>query len=191
MILFTSTIESTREICKKFDRIYEQFYLYAYKIAFEIIQDVQKMEDVMQVIFTNVWRSLDKMTDEQSTKALIAVIARNTAINEGKKYKTISKRFISIDDDIMYEVIPDMNEDSKNPVEIVVSQENIQYIYSQIKSLKKIYSEVLLLHLKFHFTPESIADSLNINIKTVYTRLNRGMKLLRKKLEEKEVSSNG
>ncbi|MGN0149415.1 MAG: RNA polymerase sigma factor, partial [Clostridia bacterium] len=74
-----------------------------------------------------------------------------------------------------------------NPADIVVNQENIQYIYLQIKSLKKIYSDVLLLHLKFHFTPEMISDTLHINIKTVYTRLNRGTKLLRKKLEEKGV----
>lgn len=188
MIIFTNVIENTRENCEKFDRIYEHFYLYAYKIAFEIIKDVQKMEDVMQVIFTNVWRCLDKMADEQSTKALIAVIARNTAINEGKKYKTISNRFISIDDDIMYEVTPDIDSsNNQNPADIVVNQENIQYIYSQIKSLKKIYSDVLLLHLKFHFTPEMISDTLHINIKTVYTRLNRGIKLLRKKLEEKGV----
>ena len=191
MIFYTNVIKNTQENCEKFNRIYEDFYLYAYKIAFEIIRDVQKMEDVMQVIFTNIWRSLDKMIDEQSTKALIAVITKNTAINENKKYETISNRFMSIDDDIMYEFTLDLNNNNnQNPVDIVVNQENIQYIYSEIKSLKSIYSEILLLNLKFHFTPEMISNTLHINIKTVYTRLNRGTKLLRKKLEEKGLSGN-
>ena len=179
MILFFNVVEDNRENEQKFDNIYEQYYPYAYKIAYNIVRDTGPMEDIMQNIFLNVWKIIDKMTDEQSTKALIATIARNTAINTGQKISYDNDKTLNIDDDTMYAITPINNVD---PLDDIVSEENIQSIYEQIKSMKKIYADVLLLKYKFHFSPEKIAETLQLNIKTVYTRIDRGDKILREKL---------
>lgn len=69
------------------------------------------------------------------------------------------------------------------PLNTIVAAENIEFIYKQIKSLKKIYADILLLKYKFDFTPEMISKLLNIKLKTVYTRLSRGENILREKLK--------
>lgn len=186
MILSIHPTEDTEENNKKFESIYNKYYNYAYTIAYNILHDVQQMEDVMQTIFLCVWKILSKMTDDQSTKALISTIARNSAINAGKKMTRDSGNKIDIDDDVMYATTTLADSD---PLDIVISKENLQNIYNQIKSMKKIYADVLLLKYKFNFSPEQISELLDINVKTVYTRLERGGGILKNALKSKERRS--
>ena len=185
MILFFCSVSDNNE--EKFDRIFKKYYNYAYKIAFNVIKDVQQMEDIMQDIFFGVWSTLDVMTDEQSEKAWIAAIARNTAVNALNKKKTRDKKIMDIDDDILYENIPSFSDD---PADIAVDDDSVNFIYSQIKLLDKKYSDVLLLKYKFHCSADKIAVLLGMRVKTVYTRIERGRKILMEKLlsrKEEEV----
>lgn len=81
------------------------------------------------------------------------------------------KRAIDIDDDFLYAVTSDFGDD---PTDIVASKVNITFIYEQMRTLNKKYSDALLL--KHKFTPDEIAKLLHINPKTIYTRLSRGEK---------------
>ncbi len=183
------TEKTQKEARRKFDCLYDKYYFYAYKIAFEVIHDTQEMEDVMQAVFLNVWKITDKITDEPSAKALVAVIARNTAINEREKRANRSKNIVDVCDERDYDCNP-TEEECRDPQNIIVSRENINYIYSRIKSMKPIYSDVLILHHKFGFTPEMIAATLGVNIKTVYSRIRRGNEFLKQELLQSEVYSN-
>ena len=95
------------------------------------------------------------------------------------------KSFLKIDDDILYAVTPDSAYD---PIDIVASKDNIEYIYQQIRTLNKKYSDALLLKHKFKCTPDEIAKLLHTNPKTIYTRLSRGEKMLKEKLLNAERS---
>ncbi|MDO5438343.1 MAG: sigma-70 family RNA polymerase sigma factor [bacterium] len=170
---------------EKFDRLYKEFYRYSYKVAFNIIHDINQMEDVMQEVWLNIWRSIDIITDNQSAKAWISTLAHNTAKNILDKKIVKDKRFIDIDNDVLYAVTPDFEDD---PVDIAASNENIEYIYRKMRELDKKYSDVLLLKHKFNCTPDEISKLLHTNPKTIYTRLERGKKMLKNKLLNAERS---
>ena len=55
-------------------------------------------------------------------------------------------------------------------------------IYNSIKEMDKRYSEILLFKYKFHYSAEQIAELLDLNVKTVYTRIDRGRKILKDRL---------
>ena len=63
-------------------------------------------------------------------------------------------------------------------------------VLDEIQSMDNIYSDVLIMKYKFEYTVPEIAQALNLNEKTVYTRLERGRKLLRKRLEKLEEIAN-
>ena len=151
----------------KFDRLYKEFYRYSYKVAFNVIHDINQMED------------------DSSAKAWISTLAHNTAKNILDKKIVRDKKFLNIDDDILYAVTPDSADD---PIDIVASKDNIEYIYQQIRTLNKKYSDALLLKHKFKCTPDEIAKLLHTNPKTIYTRLSRGEKMLKEKLLNAERS---
>lgn len=139
----------------------------------------------MQDIWLNIWRTINVITDNTSAKAWISTLARNAAKNLLNKNSTRDKRVIDVDDDVLYSTTPDFESD---PIDIVASRDNIDYIYNQIRSMDKKYSDVLLLKHKFKCTPDEIAKLLYINPKTVYTRLSRGEKMLKEKLLNAERS---
>lgn len=182
MILFINSVQNI-DNNSKFDSIYDKYYAYAYKIAYNILGSPAMIEDVLQDVYVNVWRTIDVITDEQTAKAWISTIARNTAINALNKNNIKNNKFIEIDDDVLFSVT---SSEGNDPADIVVSEENVQFIYDAIKNLKHIYSDVLILKYKFHHSPEQIAKLLNLNIKTVYTRLERGTGILKEKLLSKE-----
>ena len=163
----------------KFDRLYKEFYRYSYKVAFNFIHDVNQMEDVMQEVWLKIWHTIDVITDDGSAKAWISTLSHNTAKNILDKKIVKDKRILDIDDDVLYAVTPDYVED---PIDIVASRDNIEYIYQHMKKLNKKYSDVLLLKHKFKCTPDEIANLLHAKPKTIYTRLSRGEKLLKDKL---------
>ena len=154
-------------------------------MAFNVIHDVNQMEDVMQEAWLNIWRTIDVITDDSSAKAWISTLAHNTAKNILDKKIVRDKKFLNIDDDILYAVTPDSADD---PIDIVASKDNIEYIYQQIRTLNKKYSDALLLKHKFKCTPDEIAKLLHTNPKTIYTRLSRGEKMLKEKLLNAERS---
>ena len=133
----------------------------------------------------NIWRTIDVITEDSSAKAWISTLAHNTAKNILDKKIVRDKKFLNIDDDILYAVTPDSADD---PIDIVASKDNIEYIYQQIRTLNKKYSDALLLKHKFKCTPDEIAKLLHTNPKTIYTRLSRGEKMLKEKLLNAERS---
>lgn len=169
----------------KFERLYKEFYRYSYKVAFNIIRDVNHMEDIMQDAWLNIWRTIDVITDDSSAKAWISTLTHNTAKSVLDKKIVKDKRVLDVDDDILYAVTPDSADD---PIDIVASNDNIEYIYQQMRTLNKKYSDALLLKHKFKCTPDEIAKLLHTNPKTIYTRLSRGEKMLKEKLLNAEGS---
>lgn len=178
-------MSDNKERHTKFEQLYKEFYRYSYKVAFNVIHDVNQMEDVMQEAWLNIWRTIDVITDDSSAKAWISTLAHNTAKNILDKKIVRDKKFLNIDDDILYAVTPDSADD---PIDIVASKDNIEYIYQQIRMLNKKYSDALLLKHKFKCTPDEIAKLLHTNPKTIYTRLSRGEKMLKEKLLNAERS---
>lgn len=182
MILFIHS-EYSDENNKKFDYIFKEYYRYVYKIVFNVISDISQVEDIVQEVFISVWKTLDAITDDQSAKAWLSTIARNTATNFLKKKIVHDNRILDIDDDIIYSVTP---ESANDPADLIASQDSVERIYNEIRKLDKRYADVLLLSFKFHLTPDKTAEYLKRNPKTVYTQLKRGKEILKERLLFKE-----
>ena len=180
MILFIhNNYNENKDGIEKFNAVYDAYYRYVYKIIYNIIQNADETDDIVQDVFVIIWNTLDVITDEVSAKAWISTISSNAAVNFAKKKKTAASKIINIDDDIIYSVNSDCIQD---PAELVVSNDNINAIFREIKKMDKKYSDVLLLYFKFHMKPETIAGYLGRNPKTVYTQLQRGREILKQKL---------
>ena len=163
----------------KFEKLYDEYYFYVYKIAFNIIGDRNYTDDAVQDIFIKVWQTMDTITDKNSAKAWIAVIARNVSVNILNKKKLTDKNNIDFDSAVVYK---DNSLQSGNPSEITVDDDSVNFIYNSIKEMDKRYSEILLFKYKFHYSAEQIAELLDLNVKTVYTRIDRGRKILKDRL---------
>ncbi len=155
---------------------YKYLYLHyrgaLFSVISQFITDVEIANDVLQDLFVAVYKNIDKY-DESKGRLFtwLHTLARNTSINT-----TRSKNFKS----------QQKNESLSNFVSSLDvsnnSQQNINLIglRKQVHLLREDYKNVLELSYYNGYTQEEIAQSLEIPIGTVKTRLRNALIELRK-----------
>ena len=184
MLSFLLTIadDSDKE---KVERIYNKFHddmmrFACYTVRKLNVQNVMKnAEDVVQNAFIKIIKNINKINfslGDDSVRSYIFTIVCNEANN---LLKQDGGSFVSLDD--LSEVLGMGNEtdfiiklDIKNRYENVVRA---------IRNLDEKYSSLLVLAYCHGYTVKEISDETGILEKTIYTRLERGRKLLLEALE--------
>lgn len=157
--------------------IVEQYKNLVFAACYKIVQDPHEAENLTQETFLKIYKSLSQYR-YQGFKAWVMRIAVNKAIDSKRKMKKIKEREIN-----NVEVM-DFIEDPKLAVqEQLVKKEEAQQLALCCKELPEKYSEIINLYYMENKSCKEIAFEQNINIKTVQTRLARGRKLLKDRLE--------
>lgn len=81
-------------------------------------------------------------------------------------------------------------DDGYNIIEDVDIQMMYEEVVNAIDNLEPVYSMTLLLKYERGMTPDQIAEMMDIPVKTVYTRLARGKKLLREALKGEQYGQD-
>ncbi len=164
-----------------FTRIYDENYRLAVAHAYKIHKNTERAKETVNDAFLKIWRLLDSIDNPDKIKAYIITAVKHTALNNEEKYQSKESRDISRE--ALYN---ELDEDINTPVPDTEAEitEGILYILTRINELDEKYSVVLILNLYNELSPEEISKFLDCPVKTVYTRLDRGKKLLKKLLNE-------
>ncbi len=68
-----------------FNLIYAHFSATLYNAVMLYVKDEQEADELLQVIFVQVWEKRDRMADVQSLENYLFILARNVVLNELKK----------------------------------------------------------------------------------------------------------
>lgn len=155
---------------------YEHLYMHyrgaLHSVISQYINDEQTVNDILQEVFIAVWKNIDKYDAEKGRLfTWLHTLTRNTTIN-----KTRSKNFKSQQknddiEDLVYSI--DLKDSSQQNI-------NLIGLRKQVHLLREDYKNVLELSYYNGFTQEEIAQSLQIPIGTVKTRLRNALIELRK-----------
>ncbi len=155
---------------------YEHLYMHyrgaLYSVISQYINDEETVNDILQEVFIAVWKNIDKYDAEKGRLfTWLHTLTRNTTIN-----KTRSKNFKSQQknddiEDLVYSI--DLKDSSQQNI-------NLIGLRKQVHLLREDYKNVLELSYYNGFTQEEIAQSLQIPIGTVKTRLRNALIELRK-----------
>lgn len=141
-----------------------------FAVVTQFIPNKETAVDVLQEVFVTVFKMIDRYDAEKGRLfTWLITIARNTSINtlRSRNYKSSLKN-------TGLENCVDNNEKTFEP------DMNFIGLRKQVHSLKKEFTEVLKLCYFNGFTQQEIADSLQIPIGTVKTRLRMAIIELRK-----------
>jgi len=181
MSLFLSKKQKNKE--DYFNEIYFKYYKYAYAIALNLVLSHDLVDDVLQDAFIKVYKEINNIDDELTAKAYVSVIVRNTAKNAALKSSKEKSRMVDIEDDVLENTLIDSMAD---PLENLLVSEGVELIRSGIYELPEKYSSVLGMKYIMKYDTAKIAEILDIKVKTVYVRAERGKALLLKKLNKEE-----
>ncbi len=160
---------------EKFLQIYHCHRNIMYAKAMSILHNPALAEEAVQESFLSISKNISKILPAESSKtlSLVVIIVRNISINILKKEQLCRTE----------EIDENTADISSDVLSRVISEQGYEYLLSQISSLDDIYKDVLTLKLTMDYDSAEIAELLGVPINTVNSRVFRGKKILKKKLE--------
>ena len=145
------------------------------KVAKEILKDNYLAEDAVNQSFIRIINNLHKIDENNhhKTQAFLVVICRRVS------YDIYNKQIYLNNDDALIEEIAD---ETNAPLDIIVNDDNANRIIVNIKTLKPIYQDVMLLRYFLDYNIAEISELLKITQETVRKRIERGKSQLSKLL---------
>ena len=155
-----------------FELIYKATSGFVYNVAFRIVGNRQDAEEVTQEVFLIVHRKLGGFRFQSSLKTWIYRITINSAINYAKKKARERQRAVEQDGDLD-------RKGQANEVEQAIDREHhTTMIQHLLKQLSPDQRACVVLRNMEGLSYQQIADSLQVNINTVRSRLKRAREAL-------------
>ena len=153
-----------------FKILFYRYYESLYSFFWNRTQSEELAKDFVQDVFTRLWQHRDNLNPDLSIKSYIFRIAQNILIDFFRKKKTQA---------VSHEEFS-KNEPTENPSELYDLEESVVKAISDLPDDLRV---VFLLNRFDGLKYKEIADSLNISIKTVESRMSKTLKILRQSLD--------
>ena len=143
-------------------------------VVYRMCGNMQVAEDAAQETFIQAWLRLSSYRPQASLRSWLYRIAVNSAIDMLRKEKRIMPGAV---EDLR------LTDSGPGPEAMVASYERTELVQEAIQSLPDASRGVLVLREYEGLSYQEIAETLDIPVGTVMSRLNYARKLLREKLE--------
>ncbi|MCQ2771902.1 MAG: sigma-70 family RNA polymerase sigma factor [Bacilli bacterium] len=148
---------------KAFDEIYYSYYRLVFYQAYQVLNNKDDAEDVMQNTFIKFMRGINDIDDNSNLKQLLSTIAKNLAIDEYRRKENISNKTTYIE-----------NVDSIGSVSDRYSESEI--LISLRGTLEKDEAKVFVLKVVYDYTFKEIAEDLNVTLNVVEAKYYKALK---------------
>ena len=138
-------------------------------VAYALLGDIGRSEDVAQEAFVAAWRQLGELRERSKFKSWVCGIARNLALAAGRRQER-SKPI----EDANRLTAPD-----PTPAEQAIWQEEQSLVWAALSALPETYREPLVLFYRDGETVAGVSSALDLTEAAVKQRLARGREMLR------------
>ena len=154
-------------------RIYENK---AYHLALRMVSNPEDAYDVAQDAFLAAWRGLPSFRGESGFSTWLYRLVSNAAIDHLRRTKH-QRGNVSLDDE---ELNLDTPDDSPTPQEAAEENDLKQAVAAGLRELSDDHRTVLVMREVQELSYEEIAESLQLDLGTVKSRISRARTHLRK-----------
>lgn len=159
-----------------------------YALLFRLTSDPEEARDLTQETFLRAFQSIARFRGDASLKTWIYRIAVNQARNRWRWWRRRRRDVtVSLDatdeqrDQPLAATLP--SENSPSPEQQTLAREREAQLHEALCGLRRSYREAVILRDVDGFSYEEIAQTLQISIGTVKSRISRGRLELRRQLE--------
>ena len=154
-----------------FDKLVNRYYEMVYAVSFGVLNERESSRDVAQEVFIKVFRELQRFEGKSKFKTWLYRITVNSAIDQSRKKRltqTIDATDASDDPEKAAKVLTDTK---PGPRDRASQAELGQLIQKAMTKLSEDHRAVLVLREFQELSYEEIAETLDIGIGTVMSRL--------------------
>ena len=177
---------------RAFNQLVNLWYKRIYNYAYKHCSDEEMSSDITQRTFIAVYKNLSKLKETGSFKPWVYRIATNLCYEEGRKKAKRATVSIGVtrneNDEESYVGDGEAKGVIFNPERTYQQLELEKILFDCLHELPEDQRSVIIMKeyegMKFH----EIADALDASENTVKTRLYRGLKVLKNRLDEKNIT---
>lgn len=164
---------------KCFEEIVSKYEKLIYSICYRMFNNNEDALDATQETFIKVYKNMEKAIGKGNFKSWICTIATNTCLDELRKRS--KKHTVSIDEPIDGEgnsIARDIVDDGLTPLESIVADEKTEVLKNAINKLSDENKMIIVLRDIEGLSYDDIAETLDISLGTVKSRISRARKKL-------------
>ena len=178
---------SCPDISLSFEEIFARFSPMVFNLALHILGDREEAMDVSQEVFLTIYRKMDTFRGESSLKTWIYSITAHRAANQFRWWNRTRRRgSISLEEHLVNnpnrEIFCNLRSDIQSPEEALALQEEQAEIEHMLRSLPLQQRIAVVMRDIEGLSYEEIAETLNISLGTVKSRIARGRDLLKRQI---------
>ncbi|TAJ14314.1 RNA polymerase sigma-70 factor [Marinilabiliaceae bacterium JC017] len=162
-------------------KVFEQFFLEYHQrlvlYALKYVKGYDQASDLVQEVFLKLWENKSELEVNRSLKAYVFKTLRNHCLNYIEQQKIRTQHHQSIHDELK-----DMEIEFFNAETSLLQKEMGNSVMRALSNLPDDYSKVLRLSRIDGLKNKEIAEELNMPVRTVETRIYRGIRMLRDNL---------
>jgi RNA polymerase sigma-70 factor (ECF subfamily) len=166
-----------------FNEVYERFRLPVWRLARRLTRNDEEALDTTQEIFLRVWRGLPGFRGEAKLSTWVFQIAWNY-LRAYRRRKGRQLQFISSGTESAEAVARTVRDPHADPERRTASSEMLARVETALHQLPEHYRVVVWLRDGEDFSYQEIADTLDLPIGTVRSRLARARNSLRRIVEK-------
>jgi RNA polymerase sigma-70 factor (ECF subfamily) len=161
-----------------FEQLVKRYQKKIYRLAFRMTKDHDSADDIAQETFVKAFTSIRSFKEEHSFYPWIFRICINLSINYLKR-----KKFVLSESEIQPQKLEEKKTVS-DPMNQLIRNELKDKINSSIDQLPPPFKAVFILKVYEELSYEEIAQTLNISVGTVMSRLFRARERLQRSLKD-------
>lgn len=136
-------------------------------VAYSVVGDFTRSEDIGQETFVTAWKQLASLKDVSKFRSWISTIARNCALTFLRRERSSAE-------------LPDNQSiAADDPAETAITLEEQDLVWTTLEGLPENYREPMVLYYRQDCSVADVAASMDLTEATVRQRLSRGRELLR------------
>lgn len=171
-----------------FERLVSEYTGDVYALLYRLTADPEEARDLTQETFLRTFQSISRFRGDSNLKTWIYRIAVNQARNRWRWWRRRKRDVtVSLDatDDSHEQPLSARlrNDEAVDPEQETLAKEREGQLREALLGLRQSYREAVILRDVEGFSYEEVADTLQISIGTVKSRISRGRLELRRKLE--------
>jgi RNA polymerase sigma-70 factor, ECF subfamily len=167
-----------------FEELFERYNSMVFNLAYQILGDREEALDVAQEVFLAIYQKMDAFRGESSLKTWIYRIAVRRAVNRFRWWSRLRRRgTVSLEEHLSKspesELSWNLTSRAKSPEDALLLQEEREKVKRMLLELPLHQRIAVIMRDIEGLSYEEIAESLNVSLGTIKSRIARGREILK------------
>lgn len=162
-----------------FSQLVEDYHTRVFSVCYRMLGTPTAAEDAAQEAFIRAYRAIDRYDPQRSFATWLLSITSNYCIDQLRKRKM---NFLSMDNEKYAWLAPPA--EGPNPEQMTLEKEKQALIQRMLSSLKETDRAAVILQYWHDYSYQEIADTLDLSLSAVKSRLYRARQHLAEEWQE-------